>query len=68
MKQASHAHAREKLLSGVARFPCTAAGRAMMSEAYELAFMRKPAEPMKIADLNWDVLAGKLSLALARSR
>lgn len=62
----THAHARENLLSGVARFPRTASGRSMMREAYQLSFMRHPSDPVPIMALDWDVLAEKLSLALMR--
>lgn len=68
MKQVSHAHAREKLLSSAARFPRTSGGRALMREAYELSFMRSPHETTEISGINWDDLAGKLSFALARPR
>ncbi len=57
----SHAHTREKLLAGVASFPRSSAGRSMMREAYELMFMRHPAEATQVSDVDWDAVAGQLN-------
>lgn len=62
----THEHAREDLFSGVARFPRTADGRAMMREAYELSFMRRRTDCEPIHALDWDHLAILLAAALAK--
>lgn len=36
----------------------------MMREAYELSFMRHPAEATRVSDVDWDAVAGKLNNAL----
>lgn len=66
MRFITHAHAREKLLSGVARFPRTAAGRSLLREAYELSFMRRRTDCEPIHALDWDHLAILLAAALAK--
>ncbi|MBA8820680.1 hypothetical protein BRY73_23930 [Ochrobactrum sp. P6BS-III] len=61
MRFITHAHAREKLLAGAARFPCTAGGRSIMREAYEFSFMPHPAEATRVSDVDWDAVAGQIN-------
>ncbi len=66
MRFITHAHAREGLLTGVAHFPRTVAGRTLLREAYELSFMRRRTECGPIHALDWDHLAISLAAALAK--
>lgn len=57
---------RKNTLPDVAIFPRTAAGRAMMREAYKLSFMQRQEDKVKISSLDWDVMASKLQPALSK--